>query len=487
METKCSIHKQNIDSLVYDANALRVATKLIPIDLRSEPVWLVSTRPLSERLTNPKAMSTDGTDPSFKGPNGLASCNIFNNELSLECQCKPTAKAEKARRRSRAQKEQLRMKPKVQSPPGVVGNTVETNPSISESRYEIVKKPSTPGGRRKKTGTPPAVDIFHEKTMPSTSKITLKPLKPARSPANGSPAVDTDEMARLYDKYLAEDNRLPGDDSANKHVADDHDKTIKAADSTPVNKPSKVALFFKPKKRLGKKKDCLNGNILTEDTGTKSAPSPASSKRDSFTKRSLRFLKQKSQTKPVHTEEIIIGNDMLEKKASSSSDPTVASHDSNSIVDTVPEPDVTSELGDTAMDISVFEVFEQYTGSAFPTHHCSPRLPIKQFEINKQAELLSQIEKLQKELSESKGTVQELTQELDEVYSEKDVAVHKLDRLIEYAKMNDSKDEEHEKLREIRMYLTDRTEPTISSITSAGSYHPDPDDYHPFCSCMRST
>jgi chromosome segregation ATPase len=118
-------------------------------------------------------------------------------------------------------------------------------------------------------------------------------------------------------------------------------------------------------------------------------------------------------------------------------------------------------------------------------------LPPKQFEFNNQAELLSQIERLQKELSESKGTVQELTQELDDVYSEKDLAIHKLDRLIESAKLKDSRDEEHEQLREIRMYLTDRTEPTISSITTGGDYHQPgyhqaSESYHPFCSCLRS-
>lgn len=345
------------------------------------------------------------------------------------------------------------MHQKAQSPSSLFG-AIEANPSVPESRYEIVKRPSIPG-RKKKKGVTPAVDIFHEKTIPSLSKITLKPLKPVRSAA-----VDTDEMARLYDKYL----------ETNNETIPDEEVVAAVPNRASTNMPSKVSRFFKSTKRLGKKKDCLNANILTEDKGTKIEPTAA--------KWSLRFLKQKSQAKYVHTVP-------LEKIESSSSDPTVVSHDSNSIIDTFPAPDDVSTRDDTAMDISVFEVFEQYTNGAFP-HHCSPRLPPKNFEINKQAELLSQIEKLQKELSDSKGAVQELSLELEEVYSGKDAAINKLDRLIESSKLNGPKDDEHEKLREIRMYLTDRTEPTISSITTAGSYRTEPYDYHPFCSCMRS-
>jgi uncharacterized coiled-coil protein SlyX len=356
-------------------------------------------------------------------------------------------------------------------------NAFEMNPSVSESRYEIVKKPSAPG-RMKKKDEPLAVAIFHEKTHPSLPRITLKPLKPAKimSPS----VVDTDQMTRLYDKYLKTNNETVNDVS---------EEIVAPPPAPPQNsKPTKLSLILRPKsntKSWMKKKECMNENILTEES-----PPPAGQvpKRGSLT-RALKFFKK--ETKPHVAEEIIIvkneeSPNQLEKKDSTSSDPTVVSHDTNSILDTVPGHDEAATLDNTAMDISVFEVFEQYTGGAFPTHHCSPRLPKKQFEINKQAELLSRIEKLQKELSESKGTVQELQLELDEVYCEKDVAVHKLDRLIEFAKLQNSRSEEHEKLREIRMYLTDRTEPTISSITTTGSYHHPSGGYQPFCSCFRS-
>lgn len=431
-------------------------------------------------------MSTVGSRSS--GPNGLASCNIFNNELTLECQCKPTSK-DKSKRKSRAKKDHLSVQPRVQRQQDNVGSAIVAMPSVSESRYEIVKKPSVPG-RKKKKGAPPAVDIVHEKSVPkSSSKITLKPLKQARSPTNSNTDVGDKEMERLFDKYV---------ETSNQPVAEDPTGVVAAPDSPASVKPAKVSLFFRAKpspKRLGKKKECLNDNILTKGDDTDDTPASASKKVSGFVKRSpLRFLKMKG--KPFHTEELITAKEdvaPLEKKQSSSSDPTVGSVGTNSIVDTFPPPDEASTPDHTAMDISVFEVFEQYTGGAFP-HHCSPRLPRlppKQFEFNKQAELLSQIERLQKELSESKGTVQELTQELDEVYSEKDLAIHKLDRLIESAKLMDSRDEEREQLREIRMYLTDRTEPTISSITTGGDYHQPnyhqaKESYHPFCSCLRS-
>jgi signal recognition particle GTPase len=138
--------------------------------------------------------------------------------------------------------------------------------------------------------------------------------------------------------------------------------------------------------------------------------------------------------------------------------------------------------------ISVFEMFDQYSGGGpFRGMSCSPRLhsPVNQFEINKQAELLHQIEQLQKQLSNTKDTVKDLTAELDEVYSEKDVAINKLDRLIQAA-MNEEKNEEHDQLREIRMYLTDRTEPTISSITTMKTDYIHPEVYNPFCACLRS-
>lgn len=435
--------------------------------------------------------SDEATSFGDKGPNGLASCNIFNNELSLECQCKPTSneKSKRKSRKSRAKKANLSVQPRVHPRQDNVESTIAAAPSVSESRYEIVKKPSVPG--KKKKGTPPAVDIFHEKSIPSpSSKITLKPLKQARSPTNSSTFVGTDEMSRLYDKYLQTNNQT---------VLEDRTEVVAAPNSPSRAKP--ISLFFRAKpnrKRLGNsKKECLNDNILTKGADANDTPAAASKKlAESIVKRSpLRFLKMRSEAKPFHTEEFIITNEEvspLEKKQSSSSDPTVASVDSNTIVDTTPAPDEVSTQDHTAMDISVFEVFEQYTGGAFP-HHCSPRLPRlppKHFEFNNQAELLSQIERLQKELSESKDTVQELTQELDEVYSEKDLAIHKLDRLIESAKLRYPQDEEHEKLREIRMYLTDRTEPTISSITTGGSYHQTfhqaPESYHPFCSCLRS-
>ena len=424
----------------------------------------------------PPTMSTDGSDFSFNGPNGLANCNIFNNELTLECKCSPTNKEKSKRNKLREQSKGV-----PPTSPSVSGSKVSpTSPSVSGSKYEIVRKPSAPS--KKKNKVPPQVDILHE----PTSKYTLKPLKPAKASSNNSPSVDTDEMARLYDKYL----------ETQHEVVADPIEIIADSTSLPTAKSTKVALFFgsKYKKRAEKKKkECLNENILTKSDEAQTTAAP---KRGNLKERSLKFLKAKAWTKPVHTEEVVVENKEgqvppLEKKESNSSDPTVASNsnDSNSIVDTHPAPDEVT-FDNTAMDISVFEVFEQYTGGAFPTHHCSPRLSSapKQFEINKQAELLARIEELKNELSVSKGTVKELTQELDDVYSGKDFAVHELDRLIDAAKMNENADEEHEKLREIRMYLTDRTEPTISSITTTRSYRApsDPEDYHPFCLCFRS-
>lgn len=436
-------------------------------------------------------MSTDETYSTERGTNGLAACKIFNQEISLECKCSPTSKSAdksklKAKRKTKKkdhqqlEDKQFDFTPEVhqiEPKQGVIvpASVIQTKPSVAESRYEIVKKPSI---RKKKRGgrNAPAVDIFHEKTKPdSTSESELKPLKP--------PAIDTDEMARLYDKYLNTKN-------------EEADVTIVTPAST---KSTKIPLLFQVKSNKKKKKgDCLNENILTAANETEQlkgpGPKTASSlavKRD-IIKRSIKFFK-KSPNKPTHlnTRDFVMKTQLknTESKESASSDPTVASHDSNSIIDTVPAPDeVSTDTDPTVLDLSVFEVFEQYTGGAFPTHHCSPRLPSKRFEINnhKQAELLSQIEQLKKELSESKGTVQELSHELEDIYSEKDLAVSKLDRMIEFAKINDTKHEEHERLREIRMYLTDRTEPTISSITSAGNYYnPPPPGYHPFCLCFN--
>ena len=416
------------------------------------------------------------------GPTGLAQCSIFNNNISLECKCSPTSKSaeksklkatRKTKKDNQPEDKQFDFTPEVhQSKQEAVGptNVIQTKPSIAESKYEIVKKPSIPKKMRKKRGgqNAPAVDIFHEKTMPeSTPESDLKPLKP--------PAVDTDEMARLYDKYLNTKN-------------EEADVTILTP--TPTKSP-KIPLFFRAKPNKNKKKgDCLNENILTA-SGAKTA-SPLAAKK-AIIKRSIKLFKKSPPEPALNTRDFVMKTPLknTESKESASSDPTVASHDSNSIIDTVPAPDeVSTDTDPTVLDLSVFEVFEQYTGGAFPTYHCSPRLPSKRFEINnhKQAELLSQIEQLKKELSESKGTVQELSHELEDIYSEKDLAVSKLDRMIEFAKMNDTQHEEHEMLREIRMYLTDRTEPTISSITSAGNYYynPPPPSYNPFCSCFHS-
>ena len=421
-------------------------------------------------------MSANGSDLSFSGPNGLANCNIFNNELTLECKCSPTSK-EKSRRKKDMLREQSKAVPPT-SPSVSRSKVLATSPSVSGSKYEIVRKPSASSKKKKKKNVPPEVDILHE----PTSKYTLKPLKAAKPSKNHSPTVDTDEMARLYEKYLETEHETVVEPT----------EAIADYTSQPSTKPTKVALFFGSKykkKSEEKKKECLNENILTKDVGIKAT---AASRGGRLKERSLKFLKAKPWAKPVHTEEFVVENkegNVLEKTESVSSDPTVASdsNDSNSIVDTHPAPDEDT-LDNTAMDVSVFEVFEQYTGGAFPTHHCSPRLSSapKHFEFNKQAELLARIEELQNELSLSKGTVKDLTQELDEVYSGKDFAVHELDRLIEFAKMNENADEEHEKLREIRMYLTDRTEPTISSITTTRSYHAPSEVFHPFCSCFRS-
>ena len=436
-------------------------------------------------------MFTDETDPSIgKGPNGLASCNIFNNEISLECKCSP--KNEKLIRNSAAEKsEYLRPQPTLQSrtdagPPVIVAEkAIETNPSVSESRYEVVKKPSAPG-RKVKKGRLPGVDIFHERAssksvlLNSASKFISKPLKPASFMANKKSVVDTDEMDLLFAKYLGTEHETV--------IVDDPQIVATIPDQSSTGKQNKMALFFqaKSKKKAEKEKDCLNDNILTKEAYSSSTYTPVFNKAR-FKEMSLRFFRKKSDPTPIQPEELIIAQTEsaipLEKN---DSDPTVASGDSNSLIDRVAAPDDTTTHDDTTMDISVFQVFEQYTGGTFPTHHCSPRLPRNQFEINKQAELLSQIEALQKELSESKGTVQELTQELDEVYSEKDIAINKLDQLIEYSMLNDTNDAEYEMLREIRMYLTDRTEPTTSSITTTESYHCPSDGYAPFYLCFRS-
>ncbi|KAL3803841.1 hypothetical protein HJC23_004003 [Cyclotella cryptica] len=427
-------------------------------------------------------LSTDGKDPS----EGLASCSIFNSEIILEFKCSPKATStEKSHKKSTTMTEQLlRVKPKVYTnrrPKMYYEMEGTTRTSTPETRNELTKKPSAQRAPSERGG-PLFTSVIHERNVPkdvnpsTASKITLKPLKLPSSSAGKSSGVDANEMALLYDKYLATKNG----------------NVDKIYDIVSTPEPVAKAAFFsrlRPKTSiLNKKKECLNENILTEGANTNHSPAPASAK--STVKKTLfGFFQKKPERKPLQPESVVIvqaeSANPFEKNGSSSSEPTIVSADgSNSIVETTPTLDEANTATQNDIDtISVFEVFEQYAGGAFPASNCSPRLPKKKFEINNQAELLQRIEKLQKELSETKDTVKDLTEELDDVYSEKDVAIHKLDMLIQAAKMSDN--EEHEKLREIRMYLTDRTEPTLSSITTGGNdLHP-PEAYHPFCLCLK--
>ncbi|KAL7520180.1 hypothetical protein ACHAWX_004925 [Stephanocyclus meneghinianus] len=427
--------------------------------------------------------STDGKDPS----EGLASCSIFNSEIILELKCSPKTKpTEKSRRKSTTMKEQrLLVEPKLytneETRPSRSQNGTKrtTRSSKSESRNDITKKPSAQRQPKERQGPP--VESVQEKNVyksvkPNTSsKITLKPLKPASFSADKSSEVDVNEMARLYDRYLA---------TKNGNVDNSHDVL---STPEPIAKANKAAFFRLGPKKSNKKKECLNENILTEGADT-NPPSAPSSTKSTFTKAPFLFFQKKSERKLPQPENIVVveaESANLEKKESSSSEPTIASAEgSNSIVETMPALDEANTASENGTDtISVFEAFEQYAGGAFPASNCSPRFPTKKFEINNQADLLTRIEKLQKELSQTKDTVKDLTEELDEVYSERDVAIHKLDMLIQAAKMNDN--EEHEKLREIRMYLTDRSEPTISSLTTGGHDLHTSEDYHPFCLCLK--
>jgi hypothetical protein len=428
--------------------------------------------------------STDGKDPS----EGLASCSIFNSEIILELKCSPKTKStEMSRRKSTTTKEQrLLVKPKLYTneetrpPRSQNGLKGTTRSSKSESRSDITKKPSGQRQPKEREGAP--FDSVQERNAyknvnPNTSsKVTLKPMKPASLSADKSPEVDVNEMARLYDRYLA---------TKYGNVDNSHDVV---STPEPIAKANKAAFFRIRPKVSNKKKECLNENILTEGADT-NPPAAPSSTMSTIKKAPFRFFQKKLERKVPQPENIVIvetkSANPLEKKESSSSEPTIASAEgSNSIVETMPDLDEANTASENGTDtISVFEVFEQYAGSAFSASNCSPRFPTKKFEINNQADLLTRLEKLQKELSETKDTVKDLTEELDVVYSEKDVAIHKLDMLIQAAKMSDN--EEHEKLREIRMYLTDRSEPTMSSITTGGNdLHP-PEAYHPFCLCLK--
>ena len=355
---------------------------------------------------------------------GLASCNIFNNELVLECKCSPTSnKSTGRKKKSKAfdfDEQRVRVQPKVSDsipPPSVRENQlICSKPSAAGSNYPHEMQ-SIALGNSNEIGAPPA-DFVHEKSFSkSSSKITFKPLKQASSSPNLGPV---DEMVRLYEKYIETKNATPGN-PAQDAPAPDAANVVKAVAKTNA---SRVALHFRGRlKKAKKKNDCLNENILTETAPTP-PPLGFGPKRKSIIKDPFRFLKKRSGTEQsenqVQPKTESAADPTIEKKESAESDPpTVISGDgSNSVVDTMLSPDDAS--------ISVFEMFDQYSGGGpFRGMSCSPRLhsPVNQFEINKQAELLHQIEQLQKQLSNTKDTVKDLTAELDEVYSEKDVAL----------------------------------------------------------------
>ena len=186
------------------------------------------------------------------------------------------------------------------------------------------------------------------------------------------------------------------------------------------------------------RKDCLNGNILTEssldDRSNQSRPTP---------KLKTRMIKPFQQ--------------FLQKKNSSAS-----MGDNNSLIDTY-TPLHSESTDSTAHDTNDTAGMFGACG-AMPIHPTSPQED-------------DRIQNLQKQLHELQSQVHDLNDELDHVYVEKEDAISKIDMMINVSKKTKNI-VNHTELEEIRMMLTvEGAETTFTEDTTVRPF------YKGFCGC----